>query len=84
MAILKGDPYGKSEAEVLRNIKSGILIIDGFEKDASCISDFKKKPVWTFHVVVPKSERSPDGIDGHLALNARTGKMECGGLPFLD
>jgi hypothetical protein len=37
--------------------------------------------VWEFHVVA-KGDNGP--IDGHLALDARTGKMVCANLPFLD
>ena len=44
------------------------------------------RPVWRFQVFVPKA-RNPSGdndISGYLVIDARTGKLVCAGLPFLD
>jgi len=81
IALLKGAPYGESSREVLRNIR----LIQFVAAGAAQCGRFGF-PVWQIHVVVPK-ERMKDRngkIDGWLALNARTGKMVCAGLPFLD
>lgn len=79
--ILRGDPYGKTSHEVLQNIKLIQLLSAGTSNCGRL-----PFPVWQVHVVVPK-ERARYGdskIDGWLVLNARTGKMVCAGLPFLD
>lgn len=79
--LLRGDPYGNSSHDVLRNIR----LIQFVAAGRSNCGAFRF-PVWQIHVVVPK-ERIKHGdnkIDGWLALNARTGKMVCAGLPFLD
>lgn len=81
IAILKGDPYGESSREVLQNIR----LIQFVSAGAAKCGRFGF-PVWQIHIVVPE-ERAKDRnskIDGWLALNARTGKMVCAGLPFLD
>jgi hypothetical protein len=80
--ILKGDPYGKTPDQIAKNIASAQLLTAGVTECGSKVS----KPVWQFHVVVPKN-RNPSGdseIDGFLVIDARTGKMVCAGLPFLD
>ncbi len=82
IALLKGDPYGRTPQEVARNILDGQLITSG---DTSC-GGKTTVPVWQFHVLVPAA-RNPSGqndIDGYLLLDARTGKLRCAGLPFLD
>ena len=79
--ILKGDPYGESSREVRQNIR----VIQFVSAGAAKCGRFGF-PVWQIHVVVPEvrlKDRSSK-IDGWLALNARTGKMVCAGLPFLD
>jgi hypothetical protein len=79
--ILKGDPYGGNFDEIIQNIESAQLITAG-----SVCGSRVTKPVWQFHVVVPK-ERNPSGdneINGFLVIDARTGKLVCAGLPFLD
>ncbi len=79
--ILKGDPYGTTDAQVAKNIAGAQLITAGSVCGAKV-----KRPVWQFHVVVPKA-RNPSGdndIDGFLVIDARTGKLSCAGLPFLD
>ena len=79
-----GDPYGKNAQEVGLNLSSSELIMSGKTK---CGSNKSGSPVWQFHVVVP-ANRNPNSsghaIDGYLLLDARTGKMKCAGLPFLD
>lgn len=74
--VLIGDPYGQTPAEVARVIKSQTL-----GPDAKCGTH---RQSWTFTVVVPPSDTSPDGIRGYLVLDARNGKLICAGLPFLD
>jgi hypothetical protein len=81
--ILKGDPYGRTAAEVAKNIKQVQLIQDGSTKACG----IKKSPAWEFHIVVAtenKSQFNNAVIDGYLALDARTGKMLCANLPLLD
>ena len=83
IALLKGDPYGQTTQEVARNILEGQLIASG---DTRCGGTTIRTPVWQFHVLVPAA-RNPSGdnaIDGYLLLDARTGKLTCAGLPFLD
>jgi hypothetical protein len=79
--ILKGDPYGKTDADVLRNIMAAQLITAG-----SVCGRKVTRPLWQFHVVVPKA-RNPSGdneINGFLVIDGQTGKIDCAGLPFLD
>jgi hypothetical protein len=81
--ILKGDPYGKTPAEVTKNIKQAQLLADGTTKECGA----QKTPVWEFHVVVttPDKNSFQNGvIDGYLVLNARDGKLLCANLPLLD
>ena len=81
VAILKGDPYGATAADVARTIKAQVLEAAGSDKD--CNLDVKAHPAWRFQVVVPKTA-DRDEIKGYLLVDARTGKMLCAGLPFLD
>lgn len=81
IAILKGDPYGNSDAQVRRNIERAQLITSG-----SACRGALKAPIWQFRILVPKA-RNPSGgtdIKGALAVDARTGKLVCAGVPFLD
>lgn len=81
--ILKGDPYGRTRAEVAGNIKDAELVRDGNTKACGA----KKMPVWEFHVVVVTADKTQfkNGvIDGYLALDAGTGKLLCANLPLLD
>lgn len=80
-AILKGDPYGRTTKIAASRIKKAQLISAG---TSACgpVSN----PVWQFRVSVPANV-TPHGnepIDGHLVLDARSGRMDCAGLPFLD
>jgi len=81
IAILKGDPYGQTTEQVAQNIVASQLLNGGSTRCGGKTA----KPVWEFHVVVP-ANRNPNGnpIDGFLVLDARSGKMICAGLPFLD
>jgi hypothetical protein len=76
IAILKGDPYGQSDAAVAKNVKQAQLVQNAASKACG-----RPATVWEFHVVA-KGDNGP--IDGYLALDARTGKMVCATLPFLD
>jgi hypothetical protein len=79
--ILKGDPYGKSDAEVTGNIKELRLVPSGDAKACG------KGRAWVAHVVVQtpdKGQFKHGVIDGYLALDARTGKFLCANLPLLD
>jgi hypothetical protein len=75
--ILKGDPYGKTPAQVMKNIKQVQFARDG--KTKACGA--KNRPVWEFHVVATSGEQH---IDGYLALDAVTGRLLCTNLPLLD
>jgi hypothetical protein len=83
IALLKGDPYGATNAEVARNIKDARLVQDGNTKACGA----KRVPAWEFHVVVVtanKDQFNKGVIDGYLALDARNGKLLCTNLPLLD
>ncbi|HLH92036.1 MAG TPA: hypothetical protein VKX28_26690 [Xanthobacteraceae bacterium] len=76
IALLKGDPYGQTDAAVAKNMKQARLV-----QNAESQACGRKATVWEFHVVA-KGDNGP--IDGYLALDARSGKMVCANLPFLD
>lgn len=80
VAILKGDPYGRTPRAVRRHIVESVLLTAG---DAKCGSG---RPQWRFHVHVPRAEAPEklNTIDGFLVLDARSGDFACAGLPFLD
>ena len=81
-AILKGDPYGKTDAAVARNIKQVRLV-----QNADSQACGGKTTAWEFHVVVVtanKDQFNNGVIDGYLAIDPRTGKMLCANLPLLD
>ena len=83
IAILKGDPYGATDAEVAGNIKQTKWEEDG--KTQACGP--RSIPAWEFHVVVVtgnKDQFNNGIIDGYLALDARSGKLLCTNLPLLD
>ncbi len=82
IAILKGDPYGRTDAAVAQHIKAAQLVQNADSKACG-----RKATVWEFHVVVvtPDKGMYNNGvIDGYLAIDARTGKMVCANLPLLD
>jgi len=81
VGILKGDPYGKTNAEVSKNIK-GARLLQNAESQAC-----GKTTAWEFHVVVVmanKDQFNNGVIDGYLTVDPRTGKMLCANLPLLD
>jgi len=81
--VLLGDPYGRTPAEVAKNIKDVRFVQDGNTKACGA----KKRPAWEFHVVVVTANKDQfdNGIiDGFLALDARNGKVLCANLPMLD
>lgn len=83
IAVLKGDPYGKSVKEVKANIRQGRLVSDGMTKACGSV----QIPIWEFHVVVDtgiKDQFKNGVIDGYLALDAKSGKIRCTNLPLLD
>ena len=82
VAILKGDPYGRTNAEVAGHIKAARLVQD--EESPACGG---RTTAWEFHVVVVSSDKEKFNngvIDGYLAIHPRTGKMLCANLPLLD
>jgi hypothetical protein len=81
--MLKGQPYGRTRVEVTKNIAGVRFLPDGNTKACGPI----KIASWEFHVVVMTPAKKPINsriIDGFLALDARTGKILCTNLPFLD
>lgn len=78
--ILKGDPYGSTDAEVRANIRE---VVRTTRSATPCGGG--SAPVWSIRVVIAAPNGNPDSpIDGRLVLDARTGRMVCAGLPFLD
>jgi hypothetical protein len=81
--ILRGDPYGRSRVAVEKNIKSARFVRNGDTKACGPI----KTAAWEFHVVVPPADKhqfANRSIDGFLALDARTGRIFCANLPFVE
>ena len=76
--ILKGDPYGRTVTEALKAITSSQLVVRGSSRCGEV-----KASQWVIHVSVPASNGN-DKIEGDLTIDARSGKMICAGLPFLD
>jgi hypothetical protein len=76
IAVLKGDPYGRTDAAAANSIRRAQLVQNGTSQACG-----RTATVWEFHVVA-KGDNGP--IDGYLALDPRTGKMVCATLPFLD
>jgi hypothetical protein len=80
--LLRGNPYGDTLNQIMKNIESAQLVTSG-----TVVCGVKvTKPLWQFHILVPEA-RNPSGdheINGFLAIDARTGKIACAGLPFLD
>lgn len=84
IAILHGDPYGKTPAAVRQPIVGTALVVPGSRAQDACGPT--KKPVWVFDVAVPATSgpAAHEAIRGALVLDAATGKMERATLPFLD
>jgi len=82
IAILRGDPYGRTNVEVASHIKAARLLQNG--QSSACGT---KTAAWEFHVVVvtrDKDKYDNGVIDGYLAIDARTGKILCANLPQMD
>lgn len=77
IAILVGDPYGKTESEVSEKIVKAAFLAKGSNYCG------KKIPSWVFTVSVPESSNQSK-FEGPLVIDARSGAMLCAGLPFLD
>lgn len=84
MAILRGDPYGNTPAEIGKHIVGTALVFPGSRAQDACGPT--KKPVWVFDVAVPATAGAAahEAISGALVLDSATDKMECATLPFLD
>jgi hypothetical protein len=80
-AILKSEPYGPTAKVAASRIRQAQLINAG-TTDCGTVT----KPVWQFHVTVPANvvAHGNEPIDGYLVLDARSGKVVCASLPFLD
>ena len=76
IALLLGDPYGKTPAAVSR-----VIVSQKSVRDTHCQSN---KVVWEFIIAVPASKAQPQGINGYLVLDRVTGELICAGLPFLS
>lgn len=70
--ILKGDPYGRTDAEVDGNIRSQSL-----ERN-------ENRTAWVFAIKTDATGDYPDGIEGTLIIDAADGSLITAGLPFLD
>jgi hypothetical protein len=82
IGILKGDPYGKTDAAVAKNIREARLVQNADSKACG-----GKTTAWELHVVVVtanKDQFNNGVIDGYMAIDPRTGKMLCANLPLLD
>ena len=74
IGILLGDPYGRDETQVRKNIVSVT-----YATAAPC----DEGPAWQVTVYVPATTDA-DAINGTFAINDVNGKPVCIGLPFLD
>jgi hypothetical protein len=78
--ILQGNPYGQTFTEVARVIKRAT-----FSRSGQSLCGKSKGPVWIFWIQTePLESNSGQRIEGDLVIDARTGRIECAGLPFLD
>lgn len=84
VAILKGDPYGRSISSVRENIKLAQLLPPGSSIGGACAG--QKKSVWLFQVHVPpiNGRDGHDEINGVLMIDASSGEMVCTSLGMLD
>ncbi len=74
VALLMGDPYGRSAAEVNANIAS-----------ISCVDDEGGAgKIWRVDVVVPAGGDQPEQIEGFVAVDGTSGEVTSIGLPYLD
>lgn len=81
--ILQGDPYGPTVNVAASRIQKAQLLTAG---TTDCGGGAVTRPVWQFHITVPANVVSygNEPINGYLVLDARSGKMLCASLPFLD
>ena len=79
VAILKGNPYGETDAEVVAALRERRL---GPRADTVCGGGATR--VWSFHVVVPQPAGDASPIDGWLVIDATSGRIVCANLPMLD
>ena len=74
--ILLGDPYGQTREDVLGHIADARI-----EQDDPCGAEI----AWAFDVHVPDAPNmGGQSIRGDLLVDARTGRMVCAELPFLN
>ena len=69
---LMGDPYGRSSAEVVRN-----LTPKGLSRETG-------QPEWVWQVRVAPTPDLPQGVDGQIRINADNGRLTTDNLPYLD
>lgn len=80
VAILQGDPYGDTPAEVAAHVVERRF---GPRRETICGGGATK--VWSFHVHIEKPKTNPeDPLDGWLVIDGVSGRLICAGLPFLD
>lgn len=80
VAILKGNPYGETDAEVAATLRERRV---GPRAESVCGGGSSR--VWSFRVVVPEPGGDPEAkIDGWLVIDAASGRLVCATLPFLD
>ena len=69
---LMGDPYGRTSAEVLKNMTAKGLELNAGQSE------------WVWEVRIAPSADMPQGINGELRINANDGRLTPVMLPFLD
>ncbi len=78
--ILRGDPYGDTDARITANITER-----QWRPRRETVCGGGASMVWAFHVVVKDAEDHDGGpIDGWLVIDGRSGRIVCANLPFLD
>lgn len=77
--ILKGPPYGATVVETAHAIEASERLAEGENPCGGAV----RSPIWVFRVAVAKTA-THEPIAGYLVIDARTGRLVCAGLPFLD
>lgn len=72
IGVLKGDPYGRTDAEVRANFTSETLVEEDGHRQ------------WVFAIRIAPTPDLPEGIAGEMRVDAQSGQWEPRGLPFLD
>lgn len=72
VSMLLGDPYGRTEADVLRTITR------------TTRSTENGKTEWVFDIRVPGSPDLPEGIAGQLRVDASNSRVATRDLPFIE